>query len=89
MKPNENSNANPQRQSGLAPVTCSASDAAKHLADVRAKVRPTRRGILICGQVMAEMLRLGWHKEQLDSLEILFWSVRDADGRVKPPNEKS
>lgn len=30
---------------------------------------------------MAEMLRIGWHKEQLDSLEILFWSVRDADGR--------
>jgi hypothetical protein len=70
-------------------ASCSAADVAKHLALVRAKVQPTHRGILICGKVMAEMLQFGWHKEQLDSLEILFWCVRDADGRVKPPNEKS
>ena len=80
---------NGERQRALSPATCSASEVAIHLADVRAKVRPTRRGIMICGQVMAEMLRLGWHKEQLDSLEILFWSVRDADGRVKTPNDES
>ena len=90
MNSNENQKPSdkPQEQASLASATCSAADVAKHLSDVRAKVRPTRRGIMICGQVMAEMLRLGWHKQQLGSLEILFWSVRDADGRVKPPNKQ-
>ena len=68
------------------PASGSAVDVAKELARIRAEVKPTRRGILICGQTMGQMLQLGWHKDQLDALEILFWSVRDADGRVKLPN---
>ena len=38
---------------------------------------------------MGEMLKLGWRKDQLDALEILFWSVRDADGRLKMPNDQA
>ena len=52
------------------------------LERIRAAKKPTRRGILVCGQIMAEMLRIGWKKEQLDALEILFWSVRDGNGEV-------
>ena len=37
---------------------------------------------MICGQVMGEMIRMGWKREQLDSLEILFWACRDRHGNV-------
>lgn len=59
-----------------------AVEAAQALERIRASKNITRRGAMICGQIMAEMLRIGWKKEQLDSLEILFWSVRDGNGEV-------
>jgi hypothetical protein len=59
-----------------------AEEATQALERIRAAKKPTRRGILVCGQIMAEMLRIGWKKEQLDALEILFWSVRDGNGEV-------
>lgn len=59
-----------------------ASDVAAALERIRAAKKPTRRGIMICGQIMAQMLQIGWKPEQLDSLEILFWSVRDGNGEV-------
>ena len=31
---------------------------------------------------MGEMIRMGWKREQLDSLEILFWACRDRHGNV-------
>ena len=52
------------------------------LERIRASKKLTRQGILVCGQIMAEMLRIGWKKEQLDALEIMFWSVRDGNGEV-------
>lgn len=70
----------------FAPVTGSAAAIAKELARVRDEVKPTRRGVMIMAETMGQMLKLGWHKDQLDALEILFWAVRDADGRVKPSN---
>ncbi len=57
-------------------------EASALLDKIRADKKPTRRGIMICGQIMAEMLRIGWKREQLDSLEILFWSCRDGNGEV-------
>ncbi len=74
------------REASCAPAACSA-DVAKELARVRAEVKPTRRGVMIMADVMGQMLKLGWRKDQLDALEILFWSVRDADGRLKTPND--
>jgi hypothetical protein len=54
----------------------------KRLEKVRNEKQPTRVGVHVCGEVMAEMLRLGWRKEDLDDLEILFWSCRDRHGNV-------
>lgn len=63
-----------------------AVEAAQALERIRASKNITRRGAMICGQIMAEMLRIGWKREQLDSLEILFWSVRDGNGEVIKPS---
>jgi len=75
----------------LAPLTGSADSLSAELERIRAEKKPTRRGILVCGQVMGQMLQIGWHKDQLDALELMFWLVRDADGRVikNPPNDPS
>ena len=86
LKPNESPDGLAGQSLGAAPG--SAADVAKELARIRSAVNPSRRGILICGQTMGQMLQLGWHKDQLDALEILFWSVRDADGQVRLPNDK-
>lgn len=59
-----------------------AVEASQALERIRASKNITRRGMMICGQTMAEMLRLGWKKEQLDALEIIFWSCRDGNGEV-------
>ena len=59
-------------------------EAAEALRKIRADKQPTRRGILICGEMMGKMLQLGWDKGDLDSFEILFWETRDADGRMLP-----
>ena len=56
------------------------SEISAALEKVRAAKKPTQRGIVICGQIMGQMLQQGWHKDQLDSLEILFWKCRDANG---------
>ncbi len=63
------------------------ADIAKELDRVRAEVKPTRRGVMVMSDVMGQMLKLGWRKDQLDALETLLWSVRDADGRLKTPND--
>lgn len=53
------------------------------LERVRREVNPTRRGQQVCAEVMAEMLKMGWQKDQLDELEILFWRCRDRHGNVR------
>jgi len=76
----------------VAPATpCSAAlrqEAAEVLRKIRIDKQPTKRGILLCGQMMGQMLQLGWDKEDLDTFEIMFWITRDADGRLlnRPPN---
>ncbi len=61
----------------------SPTDIQAELDRIRAEVKPTRRGIMLCAQMMADMLKLGWKKEDLDSLEILFWKCRDRHGDVR------
>lgn len=47
---------------------------------------PTPRAIKKCAEVMAEMLRIGWSKDDLPTLENLFWRVRDPrTGEVAKP----
>lgn len=43
---------------------------------------PTIKGIMVCAEIMAKMLEIGWHKDDLDELERIFWSVRDSKGNV-------
>ena len=78
----------PPENRELVPAPCSVDLLSAELQRLRAEKAPTKRGILVCGQVMGQMLQLGWRKDQLDALEILFWAVRDGDGRVlkNPPN---
>jgi hypothetical protein len=63
-------------------------ESAEVLRKIRADKQPTRRGILLCGEMMGKILQLGWAKEDLDTFEIMFWITRDADGRLlnHPPN---
>ena len=64
-----------------------AQEAAQLLEKIRRDKQPTKRGIMLCGQMMGEMLRLGWKRDQLDSLEILYWSLRDGNGElIKRPS---
>lgn len=64
------------------PATLSPIDLKAELERIRAEKKPTQRGVIICGSFMGKMLQLGWKAEDLDALEILFWSVRDRNGRV-------
>ena len=66
----------------------SGSEIAVALDRIRSEKQPTRRGVMICGQAMAQMLMLGWRTHLLDALEILFWSVRDGDGRLLSQNSQ-
>lgn len=59
----------------MTPVEVSAE-----LERIRAAKNPTKRGIMICAQTLADMLKVGWRHDQLDSLEILFWACRDRHG---------
>lgn len=80
----------PCAPTGLADTTGSAEVKAA-LERIRTEKKPTRRGVIVCGTVMAQMLQIGWHSDQLDALEILFWHCRDANGeviRTSSPNTK-
>jgi hypothetical protein len=65
------------------------AEAAEVLRKIRADKQPTRRGILLCGEMMGKMLKLGWDKDDLDSFELMFWITRDADGRMLPRPENA
>lgn len=43
----------------------------------------TRKAVQACASVMQELLRIGWTKDQIPELEALWWSLRDADGKLK------
>ena len=45
--------------------------------------QPTVEARRKCAEFLVEMLRIGWHKSQLDELERLWWTVRDNRGNVK------
>lgn len=65
------------------------AEAAEVLRKIRAYKQPTRRGILLCGEMMGKMIQLGWDREDLDTFEILFWATHDADGRMLPRPENA
>lgn len=44
----------------------------------------TQRAIVACGHWLAECLRLGWSRDQLDALEALWWEHHDERGNFKP-----
>lgn len=43
----------------------------------------TQRAIMACGQWLAECLRMGWSRDQLDALEALWWDHHDERGNLK------
>lgn len=42
----------------------------------------TRRAIVGCGYWLAECLRLGWDRSDLDWLEALWWQYHDDNGQL-------
>lgn len=54
----------------------------EELDRMRAVKNPTRRGVMLCTQMLGQMLQLGWPKETMDSFEILFWATRDGNGEM-------
>lgn len=54
------------------------------LKAIRMEREPTRRGIMLCADMMGKMLKFGWPKDDLDSLEILYWMTRDGNGELLP-----
>ena len=40
------------------------------------------RAIEACGRWLAECLRLGWNRADLDALEALWWKYHDENGRL-------
>lgn len=50
----------------------------------------TLKAVRDCGEWLAECLRLGWRKTDLDFLEALWWKYHDDQGNlvaaVAPPN---
>jgi len=59
-----------------------AQEAAELLEKIRADKKPTKRGIMLCGNALAKSLQLGWNKNQLGSLEIIWWSIHDGNGEL-------
>jgi len=55
-------------------------------------VRPdgvTRRAQEACAHWLAECIRLGWSKAQLDDLETMWWQHHDKRGELTPNNGSS
>lgn len=40
------------------------------------------RGVRLCAEWLAECLRLGWKRTDLDWLETLWWKYHDEHGRL-------
>lgn len=68
----------------LASSACSApiDSEAELLERIRADKKPTKRGVMLCGYAMARCLQLGWSKDALDALEIMWWSIHDGNGEI-------
>lgn len=47
-----------------------------------AERQKSRRAIVACGKWLAECLRLGWSRDQLDALEALWWQYHDDQGNL-------
>lgn len=47
------------------------------------------RAVLAYAKAMREMLRIGWPKEMIPELERLWWSLRDANGKLTGGAEPS
>lgn len=45
----------------------------------------THRAVRLCGEWLAECLRLGWRRDQLDALEELWWRYHDDRGNLIDP----
>lgn len=43
---------------------------------------PKPKAVRECALAMAQLLEMGWAREDLDMLEALWWKVRDDDGKV-------
>jgi hypothetical protein len=46
------------------------------------------RAIVACGRWLAECLKLGWSRDQLDALEALWWEHHDEHGNPRTPGVK-
>lgn len=44
--------------------------------------RPTQKAVIACGHWLAACLRFGWRRDDLDSLEALWWKYHDRYGRL-------
>lgn len=43
----------------------------------------TQMAIMKCHEWITYCLRIGWKKEQVDGLEVIFWQHRDENGNLK------
>ncbi len=71
--------------------SCSAEidDPKELLEKIRTAKAPSRRGVILCGTAMAECLKLGWSRDALHSLEIIWWSCHDRNGNLIEPNNQA
>ncbi len=46
-------------------------------------MRTQREAQKRCAEWLANCLKLGWRKDQLDELEALWWKYRDENGNLK------
>ena len=44
--------------------------------------QPTQRAQIVCGHWLADCVRLGWRRDDLDFLEALWWKYHDNYGRL-------
>ncbi len=44
--------------------------------------QPTRRAVIACAEWLAFCVRIGWSKDSLDALEILWWKYHDWQGQL-------
>lgn len=80
-----------ENNSELGPASGSVKpfdNASDLLAHVRTEKQPTKQAVVLCGQALARCLQLGWEKDSLNDLEIIWWSCHDRHGNVISPNSK-
>lgn len=50
--------------------------------EARIRVNPTRDAVVQCGKWLSACLELGWGKQELDFLEVVWWSGHDRFGNL-------